>query len=488
MKNWNPKRESRRELKARPHPAWCILAFVCGCQSYAPSPLDPAAHQVAWQARDLNDGSLTEFLNQRRSPLPGPGWEFDLSDGLNLHEARLVAIAFNPDLRLARLRAGMAAASAEHAGRWMDPEFSFSALGATDDIPDPWVVGPSISFAVPILGRAGAESEHAQAQTRAAATTVLGAEWRVWGAVWAAWQDWSAALLRVQATEALRESLYDLIQRVNALAEAGELPRTEANLFHLEYQGQAVELLRLESLARTKRQALWALMGLTPQAELSPAPYLSPLREGRTADDFFPITTRTAFTEALRHSNLELAELWDKYEISEKALDLEIARQVSDLSLGPAFESDAGQPRLGIVAGISLPLFHANRQGIATARAARLLTRAQYETTLEVICGRWAGIQDKVESLHRIKQQIELLLMPMAQQQLEQALQLMQLGEGSSLVLLESLVRAHQTKLDWIDNTLAVSAAEGEITQMRGPQTHEDSAPESSATESGDNQ
>jgi hypothetical protein len=47
----------------------------------------------------------------------------------------------------------------------------------------------------------------------------------------------------------------------------------------------------------------------------------------------------------------------------------------------------------------------------------------------------------------------------------------MQLGEASSQILQEALVKAHEIKLEWINATLAVSAAEGEFVQLRGPQS-----------------
>jgi len=37
--------------------------------------------------------------------------------------------------------------------------------------------------------------------------------------------------------------------------------------------------------------------------------------------------------------------------------------------------------------------------------------------------------------------------------------------------LQEALVKAHEIKLEWINATLAVSAAEGEFVQLRGPQS-----------------
>lgn len=472
MKNWISKEVPAPNVPLLPGLGWGMLVLLSACQSYAPSPLDTAAHQAAWQARNLDDGSLQAFLEQRQAPLPGPQRELDLSDGLDLHEARLVALAFNPELRLVRLEAGLAAARAQYAGQWTDPEFALSALRATDDIPDPWIVGPSLSFALPITGRTGAETEHAAARHQVARTAVLHAEWRIWGEVWSAWQEWSAALLREQETKQLQTTLGELIPRVSTLAEAGEVSARIASNFKIEHSQRRGELLRLHGLTRNKEQALLALMGLTAAADLGLVPYLSHLREGRSLGDFFPVTHRTEFNSKLAQRNLELLKLRDQYAVAEKSLALEIAQQISDPTLGPAFESDSGQPRLGLFGGISLPFFHANQEGIAAARAERLLARARYETALEVLGGRWWQVQDKIEAITRQRSHMEQHLMPLISQQLKDAMRLMQLGEGqdNSEALLMSLVYSHQAKLDWIDATLAISAEESKLVQMRGPE------------------
>lgn len=471
MNNNQPKRFHRESEPRKTSLGWGLLVVLGACQSYVPIPLDPGAHQAAWQARTLNDGSLEAFLEQRQAPLPGPKSPFNLGDGLNLHEARLVAMAFNPDLRLARLSAGVAAAKAQYAGRWSDPVFSISALRATDNIPDPWVVTPDLSFTLPISGRTGAESGHATAQSAAALAAIQRAEWQVWGQVWSAWQEWSAALQRVAETEKLITSLTELIERMVTLSEAGEVAPTEANRLNLEQNQQVAALIGLRGIVEEKEHTLRALMGMTPAAELHLVPYLSHLQEGLTGSDMVPLTQRLEFTVERADNNLVLAELRQQYEVAEKAVALEIAKQISDLTLGPAYESDAGQPRIGFVGGISLPLFHTNGGAIATARAERVLARARYETTLEVLAGRWSKTEDKIETLKRQRGHMEYELLPLIDQQLKDALNLMQLGEASSQILQEALVKAHEIKLEWIDATLAVSAAEGEFVQLRGPQS-----------------
>jgi hypothetical protein len=81
-------------------------------------------------------------------------------------------------------------------------------------------------------------------------------------------------------------------------------------------------------------------------------------------------------------------------------------------------------------------------------------------------------VQEKIEAITRQRSHMEQHLMPLISQQLKDAMRLMQLGEGqdNSEALLMSLVYSHQAKLDWIDATLAISAEESKLVQMRGPE------------------
>ena len=144
-----------------------VVATLASCQSYTPRPLEPVAHRTAWHARTPQDASVADFLGRLDRTLAPGAQDFDPSDGLTLSEGRLVALVFHPELRLARLRADQAAVSAEHAGRWADPELSFSVLKITESVPDPWIVTPGLGFSIPLSGSLGAEEGLADAEHRA---------------------------------------------------------------------------------------------------------------------------------------------------------------------------------------------------------------------------------------------------------------------------------------------------------------------------------
>jgi outer membrane protein TolC len=448
------------------------LALLASCQSYEPRPLDSAAHREAWRARTLEKESLREFLDRLdRSAVDAE--DFDPADGLSLPEGQLVALVFNPSLRIARLRVGRAAAGAEHAGRPADPELDLALLRSTESVPDPWVITPGLSFSIPLSGRLEAERGLAEAERRAAEGAVLAAEWSVWRDVRVAWIEWSAARLRALETERLVAELEGLVRTVSELAERGEIPRAEASLLRVEEVQRRNQLRRSRGEVDAWEQRLRGLMGLAPTAPVALVPALPP---AGTGDE-----TTAAGQEAIELRNVELARLRREYELSEEALRLEVRKQYPDLTLGPLFESDEGQSRIGFLGGIPLPFLNANRRAIAEARAEREIARAALEGAYEELVGRWAAETARAESLASQREELVELLVPLVDRQVEEAFELLRLGEhATTLVLLESLTRAFQAKLELLDTRAAEALAHTEIAFLIGPETDSEASPDAS--------
>ena len=128
------------------------FTILAGCQAYQPDSLDAPAHAAAWRARTPGDESVLAFARR----LEGQGCKrtpFNPADGITLAEAEIVALVFNPDLRLARLKANVARATADHAGRWDDPQLGIDVLKVAESVPNPWLLGGSLSLTLPVSGR-----------------------------------------------------------------------------------------------------------------------------------------------------------------------------------------------------------------------------------------------------------------------------------------------------------------------------------------------
>ena len=437
--------------------ASAALALV-GCQQYQPKPLDLAAHEADWRMRTPAGEAVRSFAHRLSERAGDTSDAFDPTDGLSLAEGELVALVFNPDLRLARLRAGVSAASVQHAGRWDDPQFSIDVLRITQSVPDRWVITPGLAFTIPISGRLRAEKARAAAAAHAALDRVAEAEWRIRRDVRLAWLEWSAATTRVDEQQRLIESMESLVASTERLADAGEMQRTEATLFSLERSQRIYELVRTRGRAAEGEQRLRSLLGLAPDAALNLIPTLAIDGENASPPD-----------GVLASQSLTLARLQQEYGVAEQTLRREIRKQYPDLTIGPLYESDQGQSRIGFLGAIPIPILNANRQAIAEAEAERELARAAYETEYERIVGAIAVTSARAQALARERSLITSEMAPLVDRQVADAMRLLELGETGGLILLESLGRAHETKMHLIDVRLDEARAQAELAHLIGP-------------------
>ncbi|MBX3742580.1 MAG: TolC family protein [Akkermansiaceae bacterium] len=430
------------------------VAALTGCQFYQPSPLDASGQAGAWRQRGPADEKVRDFARQLETSAPRTVI-FDPSDGLTMAEGEVVALVYNPDLRVARLRAGVAQATAEHAGRWDDPELSIDVLKVTRSVPSPWIVGSALSLTIPISGRLAVEKSRANAEHHAALARVAEEEWRTLRELRKAWFTWSADRLRLEQAERIVGSLDSVVETTGKLAEAGELPRTESALFKIEQESRKADIARLRGRVKEGEQEIRSLMGISPNAAASITPTLA-APGGKDLGN-------------LSESNPSLIRFRSEYEVSELTLLREIRKQYPDLELGPNFEDDQGQSKIGVIGAIPIPIFNSNKGGIAAARAEREVARAAYETELERTEGRLAAMRARLGGARSRRQSLDSNVVPLVDRQIEDAGKVLELGEGDSLVLLESLVRAHEAKLDLIEARLEESDTQNEIRYLLGP-------------------
>lgn len=134
------------------HGVYMTTLLLAGCAGYERRDLDVNATREAWLARTADSESVLAFTKklseQERTTT------FDPHDGLTLAEGEVVALVFNPDLRIARLEANVAKAGEKFAGLWEDPVLGVDmervVRGA--DGANPWVVGGTVELTIPLSG------------------------------------------------------------------------------------------------------------------------------------------------------------------------------------------------------------------------------------------------------------------------------------------------------------------------------------------------
>lgn len=334
-----------------------------GCATYSRKPL-PAAPDLA--------SAVT--VPSTRLVLPGlPPHPFNLARGLDETNVVTLAVLNNPELKAARLQAGVAAAQLLEAGLLPDPQVSAGISKS------PAHTGYSVGLQEEIgaLVTRGAARAAARAQARQVNLDIL-------------WQEWQVA---EKARELFAQSLADQ-QLVGLLRPGRDLllhiyRQQEAALAHNNASATtvAISLQALTNAEKTLRQVeldanqthhdLNALLGLAPDVSLRlTGPMLMPS---------LPAAEFKAAVAALPHRRADLLALQAGYESQEEQLREAVLAQFPAIGVGvqQARSAEEGINSVGLTIGLRLPLFNRNRGQIAIQRATRAQLRQEYQARLD---------------------------------------------------------------------------------------------------------
>lgn len=416
------------------------VAALAGCQTYEPAAVDLRAHARAFAAR-------------LQPPPPAPaataGVAWDLSDGIDPREGRLLALAFHPDCRLARARAGITAAVAAHAGRLPDPDLGVGLEHVLETVPHPWLVAADLGFTVPLSGRLGATADLANARNAAAIAEVLVVEREVATNAALAFVRWRAADARTRRLHDLVERLRELEAIAARLAQAREITNAGARPFSLERIQRDAELARADAELATAVLQLKHVTGLHPDAPVSfVAGEVPPLPTGDPAE------RREQLFAAPRLSRLQR-----EHDATERSLALAIAQQWPDLVLRPGFREEDAEPGVTLGFTLPLPLFSGAAAAIATARAERDAAAEALRCGFETMLHELAIAEVRLQAATANRATIDGDLVPLAEQQLDECRRLAELGQLEPLLILDAIVRDHAARTQAIDARREVDEA-----------------------------
>ncbi len=434
------------------------MFLLAGCQSYERAPLDLGSHRAIVDLRLQQTEQLSAFaerLAERRAGTPEP---FDPTDGLSPEEGEVLALFYNPDLRLARLNAGVALADFENAGLWEDPVFGFDGAEILSPA-DPFEYGFTLSLTIPISGRLGVEKDRASAAYETELRKIVDAEWTTRAEVRRAWGTWTAASQRV---ELLRDAIWQ-IERISSITDrlesVGELSRVEGRLFRIELADERAEFVQAELQMVRSKMDLLGLMGLSPDAPIA-LETAFPGAEPPTVDDDI---------SRLIEANTALAVRRAAYQVAEDSLRLEVRKQYPDITIGAGPGSEGEDDRLLLGFSIPIPSLNANRAGIAKARAMREVARVATEIEFERLIRELAGAKSTLTTARTRRELFESEIVPMVSEQGDEIERIAALGEVDTFLLLETVTRLFDTKSRLLELRLAELDASITIALLLGP-------------------
>ncbi len=339
---------------------------LVGCAAYHPLPLSTRSNAT----RDI----AHIVVNAADMPLPELATHlFDPTDGLDMTEVAMLAVANNPQLKVARDDAGISHAQAFAAGLLPDPQ-----LGISRDTPSNGGPGSTSAFNLGLsydingLLTRTAGKRAAQASAQQTDLNLLWQEWQIVS---------QARLLFVRNLS--QQALLGIFQQEHALLAAryaamghavklGEVTLDAANVDLAALQTMQTSINDLSRQTSSNRHALNDLLGLSPDTRLRLVgdADLPPLDEARIQQRIRHLAERRPDLRALEYG----------YASQEQRLRMSILAQFPLLNVGLTRARDtSGLYTQGVGMTLSLPIFNGNRGNIAIEQVTRQKLHDEYQ-------------------------------------------------------------------------------------------------------------
>jgi outer membrane protein, heavy metal efflux system len=362
----------------------CAAILSAACARYVPAPISAAAGAVALETRTLTDPRLHTFMSAARSTeerAPPRSW--------GLGALTLAALYYHPGIEVARARLAAARAAMLTARQRPNPVLNLAAELDSAAVPGgilaaaiPATLGPVITFIIETAGKREHRSAEAEHAAEAARCDLATAGWRVRGHV----RDAMLALWAAQQRRALAQRRLALQQELVALLE-GRFARGEAS--SLDVARERVNRAQVELFIREIERAVADARAQLATAIGVPARALDAIVVSIDAFDHAEGPPREigALRRLALTTRTEVQAGLAQYEAAQSALQLEIANQYPNVTLGPGYNYDAGLNRFIITPGAELPIFNQNQGQIAQAAANREQAAANFDAIQADILG-----------------------------------------------------------------------------------------------------
>ena len=385
-------------LRTRVAALACACALMLpGCTWYHPEPLQPYA--LSTSAAQLQRIEI----DPATMPLPElAAHRFDPSDGFDIDEVAMLAVANNPDLKLARDDLRIASAQAWSAGLLPDPQLSISS-----DYPG--AIGTTRAFSYGLSMDVMAIVERSTNQRSARATlakTDLGLLWQEWQTVAQARQLFIKTRFQQDTLPLLRQQRDLARTRYARMAQArrdGNLTDDTLTAALTAYSDARKQYTDAQRAAAQTHHDLNALLGLSPDVRL-------PLAGGDVIEPL-PGSAIDAALAQLTKRRPDLIALQAGYEAQEQKYRAAILAQFPSLSVGFVRARDTSDIYTsGFQINLSLPIFNRNRGNVAIERATRERLHDEYQTRVNEAFADVAHLRADEALLARQLQQAEAAL------------------------------------------------------------------------------
>ena len=384
---------------------------ACAVSTYQPRPLNPDQSYPSFQDRSVATPGLREFMAAHgQTTWPVQSW--------GLKELTLLALYFNPELRVAqaeaRVAASQVATASPQAGVTVSPRAEHHSAGAPSS---PWSVGIAVEWPLTRASKRSAATEQAVQIAQAAELQAGIIGWKIRHDVRAALHARAAGEQLMQSLSEESEARRHLLQLMERRRDLGLLSGHEA----------AAARLKLLELEQTRSEAQTRILEATHRlADVTglPASTVKALALSFTELDEAPPLPEQPAREALLN-RLDLQRKLMEFAAADAAVKLAVARQSPDISLSPGYLWDQGDNVWSLAANLLIPSDQSALIAEAVARrelAAQSFLQLQIQVTQET--------ETAADLVQTAREQVEILQRASEQYALKEARLTRQLEAG----------------------------------------------------------
>jgi outer membrane protein TolC len=347
-----------------------VVALVTGCAVYSRKPL-PDEPSLSRHISHI-------MVNPAEMPLPElAAHRFDPVDGLDMTEVAMLAVANNPDLKLARDDCGIARAQAFAAGLLPDPQLSYSLDFPTGNVPGSNYTAYSLGLNYDILSlfTRSIAKRAAAADSRKTDLTLLWQEWQVvaQSRLFFIRNLEQARLMKV--LEENRDLLAGRYEHAEKALDAGNLTLDTVSSDLAALQDTKRQISELSRKVNQNRFDLNQLVGVAPDVSLRLVGDAAiPPLDDRKIKQLLP---------NLGKRRPDLLALKAGYESQDLKFRKAVLEQFPALNIGITRARDTSDVNtLGFGITMNIPLFNRNRGNVAIDKATRERLYDEYQVRL----------------------------------------------------------------------------------------------------------
>jgi len=370
---------------------------------------------------------------------------------------------WHPDLQELRAEYAKAEAMAAVVAPRPNPTLKFGLAHGFDTEGEASDTQPFIGFAyaIPMSSRLQDADDLAAAQAGSARVAMVARHRELYLELYTAFIRYGMVHRRMQLFDPLIENARQAIATVEKLTKIGSASGLDVGVLDLDFGLLRLERIELEASVAEARADLAVLTGM-PSATFSAVPV--------TAPPSLNMPSKVRLRQLLIDNNTELARLKAAFQVAERVLHFELARQKTDVEVAAELEQEAGADKREFALGveIELPIYDRNQQAIAEADQECRLVKARFETALTRSLAHLDVLLERFELIRRRLDVINEELLPKSRSNLKTARRLAEAGHFAALQYLELLRGERELQIAMADAELALLDNEVAVEQLIG--------------------